>query len=52
MKKISTAHFLLILTVASQFLLSWLIVKLDIELPVAAALLLSQLSIVLPFALY
>lgn len=52
MKKISTAHFILLLTVASQFLLSWLIVKLEIELPVTAALLLSQLSILLPFAVY
>lgn len=52
MKKISTAHFTLLITVASQFLLATFIEILHIELPIMMALLVSQLSIILPFVAY
>lgn len=52
MKKIATSHFVLVIILLTQFALAGLIHLFKIELPIAASIVLSQGSIVLPFLIY
>lgn len=52
MKKISTAHLLLLATLISQLLLSFILMVCNVSLSMVAALLFSQASIILPFVVY
>lgn len=52
MKKISTAHLILISVIIVQNVLSVILTAGNISLPIAVALIISQLTILLPFALY
>lgn len=52
MKKISTAHFLLLSIIVSQILLSFALRVCNVSLPIVFALLISQLTILAPFIIY
>lgn len=52
MKKILTAHFLLLSIIVSQILLSFVLNVCNIGLPIVMALLVSQLTILAPFIVY
>ena len=52
MKKIATSHFLLVVILLSQFVMAGIIHSLSLDLPIAVSLVLSQLTIILPFVIY
>lgn len=52
MKKIATSHFLLVIILLSQFIVAGIIHGLSLDLPIAVSLILSQLTIILPFIIY
>lgn len=52
MKKISTAHLLLVIITIVQFVLSWAVSMFHFRLPVVVSLLVSQLAILMPFVVY
>lgn len=52
MKKIATSHFLLVIILLCQFAMSGIIYGLNLDLPMAVSLVLSQLTIILPFIIY
>lgn len=52
MKKISTAHLLLVIITIVQFVLSWAVSRFHFRLPVVVSLLVSQLAILMPFVVY
>ena len=52
MKKIATSHFLLVIILLCQFAMSGIIYGLNLDLPMAVSIVLSQLTIILPFVIY
>lgn len=52
MKKIVTSHFLLVIILLCQFAMSGIIYGLNLDLPMAVSIVLSQLTIILPFIIY
>lgn len=52
MKKIATSHFLLVIILLCQFAMSGIIYGLNLDLPMAVSIVLSQLTIILPFMIY
>ena len=52
MKKIVISHFLLVIILLCQFAMSGIIYGLNLDLPMAVSIVLSQLTIILPFMIY
>ena len=52
MKKIAIPHFLLVMILLSQFVMAGMIHVLKLDLPIAVSIVLSQLTIILPFVIY
>lgn len=52
MKKIATSHFLLVIILLSQYVMAGMIHAANLDLPIAVSIVLSQFTIILPFAIY
>ncbi len=52
LKKIATSHFLLVMILLSQFVMAGIIQGFNVDLPIAVSIVLSQLTIIMPFTIY